>query len=306
MDLDLTPTSTKSPDDTEIDTPPHTNHPINSLSFTNGEIKNHRHPPPPPVVVVTYKECMKNHAASLGGHAVDGCGEFMPSPSATATDPTSLKCAACGCHRNFHRREPDSPTTAITPPFLDFRHPPLCKRFSLSPSPPPPPQPPQAPLSYGAHLLFGLSTAVAGEEHHQAPVTPTAENPVGRKRFRTKFSQEQKEKMHSFSEKLGWKMQKSDDAAVREFCHEIGVPKGVLKVWMHNNKNTFGKKDTNGGGITTNGKVISFENSGGADGGCRNSEERKTENGSRHFQNENSNGVHQFHGSNNEPSSSSP
>ncbi|KAL0447046.1 UNVERIFIED_CONTAM: Zinc-finger homeodomain protein 10 [Sesamum latifolium] len=136
---------------------------------------------------------------------------------------------------------------------------------------------------------------MAAEEHHQAPVTPTAENPVGRKRFRTKFSQEQKEKMHSFSEKLGWKMQKSDEVAVREFCQEIGVPKGVLKVWMHNNKNTFGKKDTNGGGIA-NGKVISLENSGGGDGG-RNSEERKTENG---------NGVHQFHGSNNEPSSSSP
>ncbi|KAL2233550.1 zinc-finger homeodomain protein 10 [Sesamum indicum] len=295
MNLDLTPTSTKSPDDTEIDTPPHTNgQPINSLSFTNGEINHHhRPPPPPPPLVVTYKECMKNHAASLGGHAVDGCGEFMPSPSATPTDPTSLKCAACGCHRNFHRREPDSPTTAITPPFLDFRHPPLSKRFSLSPSPPPPP--PQPPLSYGAHLLFGLSTAVGAEEHHQAPVTPTAENPVGRKRFRTKFSQEQKEKMHSFSEKLGWKMQKSDEVAVREFCQEIGVPKGVLKVWMHNNKNTFGKKDTGGGGIA-NGKVISLEINSGGDGG-RNSEERKTENG---------NGVHQFHGSNNEPSSSSP
>ncbi|KAK4399797.1 Zinc-finger homeodomain protein 10 [Sesamum angolense] len=82
--------------------------------------------------------------------------------------------------------------------------------------------------------------------------------------------------MHSFSEKLGWKMQKSDEVAVREFCQEIGVPKGVLKVWMHNNKNTFGKKDSNGGGIA-NGKVISLENSGG-DGG-RSSEEKKTENG---------------------------
>ncbi|KAK6133726.1 hypothetical protein DH2020_032437 [Rehmannia glutinosa] len=182
---------------------------------------------------------MKNHAATLGGHAVDGCGEFMPSPTAAAADPTSLKCAACGCHRSFHRREADS---AITPPFLDFRHPPLPKRFSLSPSPPPPPT---------AHVFFGA------EEHHQAPVTPTAENPAGRKRFRTKFSQEQKEKMQSFSVKLGWKMQRCDEAAVREFCHEIGVTKGVLKVWMHNNKNTFGKKE-----IINNGGLIGFENNG--------------------------------------------
>uniref|UniRef100_A0A0C9RMH1 TSA: Wollemia nobilis Ref_Wollemi_Transcript_10920_1432 transcribed RNA sequence n=1 Tax=Wollemia nobilis TaxID=56998 RepID=A0A0C9RMH1_9CONI len=28
---------------------------------------------------VRYRECMKNHAANLGGHVTDGCGEFMPS-----------------------------------------------------------------------------------------------------------------------------------------------------------------------------------------------------------------------------------
>ena len=38
-----------------------------------------------------YRECLKNHAASLGGHALDGCGEFMPS---SAGDPASLQYAA--------------------------------------------------------------------------------------------------------------------------------------------------------------------------------------------------------------------
>ncbi|MFS7990794.1 putative transcription factor ZF-HD family [Helianthus anomalus] len=72
----------------------------------------------------------------MGGHAVDGCDEFMPSPTSS---PTSLKCAACGCHRNFHRREPEeslfpspSPTTT-TPPTT---HPPTRHRV---PTPPPPP-----------------------------------------------------------------------------------------------------------------------------------------------------------------------
>ncbi|GFP87353.1 zinc-finger homeodomain protein 9 [Phtheirospermum japonicum] len=249
MDLDLTPNtnSTKSPDDSETDTPPHTAQPIKPLSYTNGALKNHHHHYPPPPPAVAYKECMKNHAAPIGGHAVDGCGEFMPPPAA---GPASLKCAACGCHRSFHRREPDSPT-AITPPFLDFRHPPLPKRFSLSPSPPPAPAAP-----YNApHVFFGLGTA---EEHHQAPVTPTAENPAGRKRFRTRFSQEQKEKMQSFAVKMGWKLQKCDEAAVKEFCHEIGVTKGVLKVWMHNNKNTFGKKDISNGA----GDAAHFQNNG--------------------------------------------
>nr|GMD00353.1 zinc-finger homeodomain protein 9-like [Ipomoea batatas] len=153
MDLTTSPT-TKTPD-SENDTPPQPR--LKPLSFTNGAAVNRKQAPAPAVV---YKECLKNHAASMGGHAVDGCGEFMPAPDATPADPTSLK-----------------------------------------------------------------------------------------KRFRTKFTQEQKEKMHNFSEKLGWKLQKSDEVSVERFCNEIGVSRGVLKVWMHNNKNTLGKKDnvSNGG-----------------------------------------------------------
>ncbi|CAE6228019.1 unnamed protein product [Arabidopsis arenosa] len=41
----------------------------------------------------------------------------MPSPSSTPSDPISLKCAACGCHRNFHRREPDD-SSSVPPPSL--------------------------------------------------------------------------------------------------------------------------------------------------------------------------------------------
>lgn len=63
--------------------------------------------------------------------------------------------------------------------------------------------------------------------------------PGSRKRFRTKFSQNQKEKMHEFADRIGWKIQKRDEDEVRDFCREVGVDKGVLKVWMHNNKNTF-------------------------------------------------------------------
>lgn len=216
MELTCNSNPSKTPD-SEIETPPL----IKPLSFSN--TKNHHHQPPPCEAVI-YKECLKNHAASIGGHAVDGCGEFIASPDSTPSDPISLKCAACGCHRNFHRREPSDGTTH----FIDFRHHifPTIKRFSPSPSPSPSlsPSPPLQPQ----------------------PVTPTAlktENPNGRKRFRTKFTQQQKEKMYSFSEKLGWKLQKCDEAAVDEFCHEIGVGKGVLRVWMHNNKNTFGKKE---------------------------------------------------------------
>ncbi|KAB2609369.1 mini zinc finger protein 3-like [Pyrus ussuriensis x Pyrus communis] len=55
------------------------------------------------VRTVRYCECQKNHAANLGGYAVDGCREFMASGEEGTTE--ALTCAACGCHRNFHRRE---------------------------------------------------------------------------------------------------------------------------------------------------------------------------------------------------------
>lgn len=51
---------------------------------------------------VIYKECQRNHAAGVGGHAVDGCREFMATGAEEIDD--ALACAACGCHRNFHKK----------------------------------------------------------------------------------------------------------------------------------------------------------------------------------------------------------
>lgn len=53
--------------------------------------------------IVKYKECRKNHAASLGRYAVDGCCEFMPAGEEGSA--AALSCHACSCHRNFHKRE---------------------------------------------------------------------------------------------------------------------------------------------------------------------------------------------------------
>lgn len=57
---------------------------------------------------VRYGECRKNHAANIGGYAVDGCGEFMAcGEEGTAA---AMECAACNCHRDFHRREAEKET----------------------------------------------------------------------------------------------------------------------------------------------------------------------------------------------------
>jgi ZF-HD class homeobox domain-containing protein len=58
----------------------------------------------------------------------------------------------------------------------------------------------------------------------------------GKKRFRTKFTPDQKERMLDFAHRVGWRIQKPDGGAVDAFCDQVGVPRRVLKVWMHNNK----------------------------------------------------------------------
>ncbi|XP_025822641.1 zinc-finger homeodomain protein 9-like isoform X2 [Panicum hallii] len=235
-----------------------------------------------------YRECLKNHAASLGGHALDGCGEFMPAPGADPADPGSLRCAACGCHRNFHRRVPEAPPS---PPLLALPPPPppqqpapaphvvrdgraprgeeapedrLPTAFDeetessdegsdfdedrpLSPLPAPAVGPPGY-LQPPPHMHLALGTGAQGASTPAAaPRPPAPPGPVpspgaaaaARKRFRTKFSPEQKQRMQALSERLGWRLQKRDEAVVDESCREIGVTKGVFKVWMHNNKHNF-------------------------------------------------------------------
>ncbi|XP_027361816.1 zinc-finger homeodomain protein 10-like [Abrus precatorius] len=276
--MDLSPSNTNTE---KTQTPPQAqptnNKDSKSSSFTNGSLKRHHlhpttvpPPPQPPSTVVSYKECLKNHAASLGGHALDGCGEFMPSSSSSnPAEPRSLTCAACGCHRNFHRRDTQEYSN---PNFISFYHSPpppsqphhgpssspspgLSADQSPSPisSPSPPPLSHHFPPSFHHHQSFAPHMLLAlGNDHHRSfnfnfNSSMIEKNLSGKKRYRTKFTQEQKDKMHSFSEKLGWRMQKGDEGLVQEFCNEIGVSRVVFKVWMHNNKNTFRKRSSEPG-----------------------------------------------------------
>ncbi|CAM8996747.1 unnamed protein product [Rhodiola kirilowii] len=265
MDMDITSNdgakSSPEPDPRRISIHSTTN--TKPLSFTNGVLKRHRHRiNTPPAADDVYKECLKNHAAALGGHALDGCGEFMPCPSTNPSLPTSLKCAACGCHRNFHRRETEDsppPLQLLTAPpntaghVMEYqsqrRHHPLP---SARPTSPYPPSPPPISSSYypssAPHILLALSTGLPPppENSQEAPgvVAAIPVSGSGRKRFRTKFSSLQKEKMYEFAERVGWKMQKRDEERINEFCNGIGIGREVFKVWMHNNKSTFGKRSS--------------------------------------------------------------
>lgn len=226
---------------------------------------------------VRYRECQKNHAASMGGHVVDGCGEFMPSGEEGTTE--GLRCAACDCHRNFHRKETDSTgTDPQTSSFYYARH-----NSTTSASAPAPHSSSVFRTHHHHHhqnQTPSILTMPPQHHHHKSPimmmsfggggsgggvVPPAAAEysssedlnnmyglghghgqghtySVTKKRFRTKFTQEQKERMHEFAEKLDWKIQKQEEEEVQNFCDEVGVKRQVFKVWMHNNKQAMKNK----------------------------------------------------------------
>lgn len=192
---------------------------------------------------VRYRECLKNHAVSIGGHAVDGCCEFIAAGDEGTVE--ALKCAACNCHRNFHRKETEGESNVYnySPQYHHHQQYPQFLPYYRAPSPAgylhltPPSQ--HRPLALPAALGGG------GDSREEEDVSNPSSSGGGggsKKRFRTKFTAEQKEKMLDFAEKLGWRIQKHDEAAIQQFCGETGVKRHVLKVWMHNNKNTLGKK----------------------------------------------------------------
>ncbi|CAD6265147.1 unnamed protein product [Miscanthus lutarioriparius] len=230
-----------------------------------------------------YRQCLKNHAVGIGGHAVDGCGEFMAAGEEGSID--ALRCAACGCHRNFHRKESDSPTggsgadpatAALSPVAITAYGAAAAHHHHHQFSPYY-----RTPAGYLLHQHQQLAAAAAGHMHQRPLALPSTSHsgrvdegddmsgligpmvvaPMvgmslgsgggpsgsggsgsGKKRFRTKFTQEQKDRMLAFAERLGWRIQKHDEAAVQQFCEEVCVKRHVLKVWMHNNKHTLGKK----------------------------------------------------------------
>lgn len=278
----------------------------NSESFPTKKIKQsqQQQQQQQEVVVVKYRECLKNHAAPMGGNATDGCGEFMPSGEEGTIE--ALTCSACNCHRNFHRKEIEGGDhnqmmmMIPSPSSCDCYHHLVNNRGSLTglggggghgrklialpdhhhnhhssrskviidavtgatAEPfgysagghdgggaliPAARSVPIMPFSSMAYLQSESDEQEGGgggggdgmgrvqtHQHHQ--------NMVMKKRFRTKFTQEQKSKMFNFAEKVGWKIQKQEESVVQHFCEEIGVRRRVLKVWMHNNKHNLAKK----------------------------------------------------------------
>ena len=169
-----------------------------------------------------YRECLRNHAASLGSYATDGCGEFTLNVALPGGG--NLQCAACGCHRNFHRKVTGGRGRGS---------------------------------SVVTTVPYGDGSGMFVEEESEG----AAGGGSGKKRFRTKFTAEQREKMLGFAEKIGWKMaQRRRDVGsgedggdeIERFCRGVGVSRQVFKVWMHNHKNNSSSSTSSSSATTTN------------------------------------------------------
>lgn len=91
-------------------------------------------------------------------------------------------------------------------------------------------------------IAVGGSGGVTDSSSEELHFTMGSPSGVAKKRFRSKFTQDQKDKMLEFAEKVGWRIPREDDPDVQRFCEVVGVKRKVLKVWMHNNKAVSGKK----------------------------------------------------------------
>ncbi|CAL0327349.1 unnamed protein product [Lupinus luteus] len=184
----------------------------------------------PSMGTIKYRECQKNHARVIGSYVVDGCGEFLGSREEGTLEANI--CAVCNCHRNFHRQEITDGVVPYQPPMHHHNNQVFAYYQCV-----PPPLPPG--VSYHQHVVDGGSNL---DEKDISNPGGSGGSGRAKKRFRTNFSKEQKDKMLAFAEKIGWRIQKHDGAVVDQFCAETGVKRQVLNVWMYNKKHIVGKK----------------------------------------------------------------
>ncbi|KAK4741435.1 hypothetical protein SAY87_025023 [Trapa incisa] len=178
---------------------------------------------------VRYGECLRNHAAKMGGHVTDGCGEFMPECGEDGSSPEFFKCAACSCHRNFHRKE----TVRSGNRYFDYRNRAAGEGHS-------------SPFLAQPVVMMNFGGMVVDEEDNDHDIMMFQQETVlsgSQKRPRTKFTREQKEEMADFAERIGWKIQRDEEEHLLQFCAKIGVKRQAFKVWMHNSRQATKRKE---------------------------------------------------------------
>ncbi|XP_042511732.1 zinc-finger homeodomain protein 10-like [Macadamia integrifolia] len=157
-----------------------------------------------PMQEFVYGSCMKNHVAKLGGHVTDGCGEFFSINGGS-------QCGACGCHQNFHQK------------IAMMRRGGSADRKGEN-------------SSDETEDEKNLQELMVAEQVRQQQHPVDVYMSRGR-RPRTKFTEEQRQRMFEFATRLGWRMQRDRWEEINQFCQQIGVPRHIFRVWLNNHKN---------------------------------------------------------------------
>ncbi|CAN4110698.1 unnamed protein product [Withania somnifera] len=187
--------------------------------------------------VVKYLECMHNYAATSMGYVLDGCGEFCPT-GAPGT-PESFICAACQCHRNFHRKmEVEEEVEAgLELPNLSVNHPRYGGPVVVIDN----------PIQRLRHprQMFDKNNVGTKMEMDEGDIEVADQSNFKRKKntsssVRMKLNPYQKERIWAFAEEvMGWRWAGNNEQVI-PFCSEIGITPEFLKNWINNNRRRIG------------------------------------------------------------------
>ncbi|XP_043717956.1 zinc-finger homeodomain protein 5-like [Telopea speciosissima] len=175
-----------------------------------------------------YGSCMRNHAAKLCGHATDGCREFVPAGDGS-------RCVACGCHMSFHIKmavvdnvggsggngESGSNIVKVKAEVIEVSD-------------------DEAEKEKEKQLLVLLEVAEQQpqQQRQQQQNHGVVEEQMGssRRRPRARFTDEQRQQMFAYANRLGWRMRRERWDETNRFCEQIGVSRQVFKAWLNNKK----------------------------------------------------------------------
>ncbi|KAK7328309.1 hypothetical protein VNO77_22412 [Canavalia gladiata] len=152
---------------------------------------------------VVYRECKHNHAASLGRVSFDGCREFLQG----SEENNAMLCAACACHRSFHRKY------TIYNPIPQTR---IMDNNNTNTATP--------------------TSSLAGAGGGRVQLRAEAQEMKQKRKKRTLFTPEQRNRMMRFAERLGWKPQKVNKDEIQRFCLDMGISRRMFLVWLSNNR----------------------------------------------------------------------
>ncbi|KAK4438330.1 Zinc-finger homeodomain protein 1 [Sesamum alatum] len=181
-------------------------------------------------VLVMYGECLHNHAATTipMAYIVDGCGLFE------ASGPNGMVCAACRCHRNFHRRlEVDIPHAQTQNNVVSQQHGTATNPVLL-------PQPQAHQQTSTSRTTTSALTLAIPHPRPEEPVqeasarhTVETEATVRKRRI----TRGQSERMRVIAESNGWKMfREYSREEVNRICAEIGITRTVMKNGILNHR----------------------------------------------------------------------